>query len=257
MSFSDEADWYHIERDAIYNSGVITCQVPPLAMMYIFSWDIIHSAMASIYYCHDCAQTAWENDLSLKELDPETEKETCFSSAQSISLSLQCRFRAEIYSWPTNRLVLGATKTALRVKMAASQWRAERLPALLEFRLDFLSLSTPGQPPAHAFPSFFPFLPFIKIICSLNFTLETSLSNLTQTWNKLGLHVSPLLHHLSSISETFLSLILHKIYTKSVVGRNLLSCLFFYLPFKTLKYTCNCISFRVLWHQTYVLWYVL
>lgn len=30
-----------------------------------FSWDIIHSAISGIYYCHDWAQTAWENDFSL------------------------------------------------------------------------------------------------------------------------------------------------------------------------------------------------
>lgn len=41
---------------AIYNTGIITCQVLPLAMMYNFSWGIIHSAISDIYYCHDWAR---------------------------------------------------------------------------------------------------------------------------------------------------------------------------------------------------------
>lgn len=57
----DEVDRYCVASVAIYNTGIIICQALPF-VMNIFSWDIIHSAIAGIYYCH---KRTWGNDFSL------------------------------------------------------------------------------------------------------------------------------------------------------------------------------------------------
>lgn len=49
-----------------------------------------------------------------------------------------------------------------RKKMAASHRRAKQLPALLEFLLNFLSMTTPGWQPTHP-QTFFQFSPFLAV----------------------------------------------------------------------------------------------
>lgn len=184
-----EDDGYYVARVAIYNAVIITCQILPWAMMYIFSWDIIHSAIAGIYYCHNWARVKQPGKIIFlcrypRERQKAREEPVFFSICLIMTLFSSYhsqRFTMQSQGWnlfTATRLHQIAssspqTKTALRAKMAESHWRVQRLPALLEFRLNFLSLSTPGWPPAHAFLSFFPFLPFIKIICRLHFTVET------------------------------------------------------------------------------------
>lgn len=109
MWFSDEDDGYYVARVAIYNTGIIICQVLPLAMMYIFSRDIIHSATADIYYCHDCARVKqhWKNDLSL--WISETVREPFFSlsflsllnhdTVFLVSLTNQSGFTTQSQAW--------------------------------------------------------------------------------------------------------------------------------------------------------------
>lgn len=167
-----------------------------LAMMYIFRWGMIHSAVASIYNCH---WPTWvrQTDVSLqadRERDSLLNRDTVFlisftnhfpsngSSLQSLWPLPRCLLlpltpppsqpsTSHSFSSPAPFLPpICSTKTALKGKMAPSQRRANQQAALLEFLLNFLSMTTPGWQPTHPqiFSSiFFSFPRRMKIICTV------------------------------------------------------------------------------------------
>lgn len=160
-----------------------------LAMMYIFRWGMIHSAVASIY---NCLWPTWveQTDVSLQaghESDSLLNQDTVFlisftnhfTSNDSYLQSLRPLPRCPpspltpppsllsprpSFSPPAPFLPpISSTKTALKgKKMAASHRRAKQLPALLEFLLNFLSMTTPGWQPTHP-QTFFQFSPFLAV----------------------------------------------------------------------------------------------
>lgn len=158
-----------------------------LVMMYIFRWGMIHSAVASIYNCH---WPTWvrQTDVSLqadRERDSLLNRDTVFlisftnhfpsngSSLQSLWPLPRCLLlpltpppsqpsTSHSFSSPAPFLPpICSTKTALKGKMAPSQRRANQQAALLEFLLNFLSMTTPGWQPTHPqiFSSIFFFFP--------------------------------------------------------------------------------------------------
>lgn len=148
-----------------------------LAMMYIFRRDMIHSAVASIYNCH---WPTWvrQTDVSLQadgESDSLLNRDAVFlisftnhfpsngSYLQSLEPVPRCLLlppapppsqpsTSHSFSSPPAPFLppICSTKTALKgKKMAPSQRRAKQQPALLEFLLNFLSVTTPGWQPTH------------------------------------------------------------------------------------------------------------
>lgn len=128
MWFLDEGDGYFEACVAIYISGVITCQLLPIAVMYIFSWGIIHPVTAGIYYCHDWARVkqpgkiifppwtqAWEKSLILMPLFALYHSHVTRGFCNS-ERGLKC---IHSHSISPNCLLAATTKTALRAEMAA------------------------------------------------------------------------------------------------------------------------------------------
>lgn len=161
-----------------------------LAMMYIFRWGMIHSAVASIY---NCLWPTWveQTDVSLQaghESDSLLNQDTVFlisftnhfTSNDSYLQSLRPLPRCLLLPHPSRHLphsglpaplfpflllffLLSAAQRQLwKEKMAASHRRAKQLPALLEFLLNFLSMTTPGWQPTHP-QTFFQCFPFLAV----------------------------------------------------------------------------------------------
>lgn len=164
-----------------------------LAMMYIFRWGMIHSAVASIY---NCLWPTWveQTDVSLQaghESDSLLNQDTVFlisftnhftsndSYLQSLRPLPRClpppprtppspHLPHSCLPGPLFLLLLlffllsAAQRRLWKEKMAASHRRAKQLPALLEFLLNFLSMTTPGWQPTHP-QTFFQFSPFLAV----------------------------------------------------------------------------------------------
>lgn len=146
-----------------------------LAMMYIFRWGMIHSAIASIYNCHwptwvrqaDVAQEADGESDSLFNRDAvflisfTNHFPSNGSYLQSLRPLPRClllpltppphtHLPATLFLLLLLFFLLSAAQRQLwKRKMAPSQRRAKQQPALLEFLLNFLSMTTPGWQPTH------------------------------------------------------------------------------------------------------------
>lgn len=120
--------------------------------------------------------------------------------------------------------------------MAAPHRRVQRLPALLEFRLDFLSLAAPGQLPTRGFLPLFPSFSPAKITCWLNVAVRT--------WTAPASHSSSIKYVASQslpssffITESEWYLVL-KLKRKKTPKCNLFWCAF-NLPFRWLVWVVN------------------